>query len=403
MNAEPRVLSSGSLTGIDPDILSRMGVDPGGIQRMVTKLHYRLIYLQQIPSRCANILKQEMLALGGDAAVARGTVACSIETTPVLLMGTEKQILKLCERLPAQPFGLKKVAEEIETVVDRYVQVPSVWQGVRSNIDLSQPRIMAVLNVTPDSFSDGGSYLRPEDAIEQAKRLADDGADIIDIGGESTRPGSKPVSVEEELQRVVPVIEQIAVNIGVSCSIDTTKAAVAKAAIDAGAEFINDVSGLTFDIDMAAVAAKSGAGLAVMHTRGRPDVMQSDTEYVDLVSEVYAALFRSVTIAESAGIARDRIAVDPGIGFGKSVEGNIELLRRLDEFRSLGLPILLGTSRKSFIGKILAQDDPQNRLAGTLSTVALGVAAGASIFRVHDVREAREAAMVAHAVTKGIS
>jgi len=273
--------------------------------------------------------------------------------------------------------------------------------GRGCRLDLSLPVIMGILNVTPDSFSDGGSYQGREAALRQALAMQQAGAGIIDVGGESTRPGAAAVPVAEETDRVAPVIEMIRRETDLPISIDTNKSEVALAALAAGANFINDISGLTFDARMATVAAESGAGLFVMHTRGRPQEMQLHTDYADLVAEVIGFLQQSVAAAEAAGTPRSMIAVDPGIGFAKSVEGNLELLGALRRFHALGCPILLGTSRKSFIGKILAQPDPRKRDVGTLATVALGVAAGVQIFRVHDVAPAREAALVSWAVREG--
>lgn len=270
--------------------------------------------------------------------------------------------------------------------------------GSSGRLDLNRPRIMGILNVTPDSFSDGGSFLAPCAALEQARHMVAEGADLIDVGGESTRPGSRSVSPEQEMARVLPVIELLRRELPVPLSIDTTKAVVARAALQAGASFINDISGLRFDPEMVSVAAETGAGLFLMHTRGHPDVMQAHTAYDDLLGEVKAYLQKGIDLARAAGIPADHIAIDPGIGFGKSLDGNLEILRRLPELHPLGYPILLGTSRKSFIGTVLQRSDPAQRLYGTLATVALGVAAGVRIFRVHDVGPARDAAMVAFAV-----
>ncbi len=278
------------------------------------------------------------------------------------------------------------------------VETPAVLVGKGCRLELRLPAIMGVLNVTPDSFSDGGCYQAPDTAVQQALRMEQAGAAVIDIGGESTRPGAELISAAEETERVVPVIERIRQETDLPLSIDTNKAEVARAAILAGANFINDISGLTFDPQMAWAAAETGAGLVVMHTRGTPAQMQSNTEYADLCGEVLAFLQHSLDLAAAAGIDKSRIAVDPGIGFGKSVIGNLELLGSLQRLRALGCPILLGTSRKSFIGKILDQQNPRERLSGTLATIALGVAQGAHIFRVHDVAPAREAALVAWAV-----
>jgi dihydropteroate synthase len=259
---------------------------------------------------------------------------------------------------------------------------------------------MGILNVTPDSFSDGGRFLKTSDAVAQGRLLAAAGADIIDVGGESTRPGAPPVSAAEELERVMPVLERLRQEVPVPLSVDTWKSAVAREAIAAGAAFINDISGLQFDPGMAAVVSEGGAGLFIMHTRGTPQEMQKDTRYRDVVAEVLAFLACQVDKAVAAGIPRRRLAVDPGIGFAKDLAGNLEVLERLEEFQSLGLPVLLGTSRKRFIGAVLERTDPRERLYGTLATVALGVAAGARIFRVHDVGPARDVALMAWAVCK---
>lgn len=257
---------------------------------------------------------------------------------------------------------------------------------------------MGVLNVTPDSFSDGGQFLHIDQAVRRGLAMQQDGAAILDIGGESTRPGALPVAAEVELARVVPVIEKLRQETDLPLSIDTNKALVARAAIAAGANFINDISGLDFDPEMSAVAAETGAGLFLMHTSARPEVMQQFTDYRNLLAQVINRLRQSVDLALAAGITRCRLAIDPGIGFGKTVLGNLELLQRLDELHQLDCPILLGTSRKSFIGEILAQSDPRERLYGTLATIALGVSQGVQIFRVHDVRPARETAQVAWAI-----
>ncbi|MEN8688014.1 MAG: dihydropteroate synthase, partial [Desulfuromonadales bacterium] len=276
-----------------------------------------------------------------------------------------------------------------------------VWHGRNCSLVMDRPYIAGILNVTPDSFSDGGRFLDPQRAVVQGFRMSAEGADLIDIGGESTRPGAAQISEQEELDRVIPVVEKLRREVDLPLSIDTSKSVVASEAVSAGADFVNDVSGLAFDAGMAGVVADSGAGLIIMHSRGRPEVMQQDTHYDDLFAEVVASLSKSIAVAESAGVAMDRIAIDPGVGFGKDVAGNLELLRRTADLVALGHPVMLGTSRKSFIGRVLGKDDPAERLVGTLATVALGYAWGARLFRVHDVAAAREAALMAHAVCKG--
>ena len=266
----------------------------------------------------------------------------------------------------------------------------NIWRCGRHFYDLaSRPLLMGILNVTPDSFSDGNSYETVAAAVAAAERMVEAGADIIDVGGESTRPGAEPVSVEEELARVIPVITGLSKRISVPVSIDTWKAKVASAALQAGAEIVNDISAMTFDPLMAETVARTDAGVVLMHTRGRPQAMQIDTVYDDIVAEVAGFLKTAMKSAEKNGISAQRILVDPGIGFGKSVSGNLELIRRLDEFSCLGRPLLIGPSRKSFIGRILGRETGE-RIFGTAAVVSMAMQKGARIFRVHDVNAMRD-------------
>jgi dihydropteroate synthase len=378
--------------------LKRIGVDSFGIVEMVPKMRTLCIELSQLECRQANVLKQEMLSVGGDAAVARGTVSCSIDRTGCVLIGTVKQLSRLCRKLKAQPFSLPELADELESLLARVVPAPVVWRTSRRTLSLQRPLIMGILNLTPDSFSDGGLCFEPDRAFEKALQMEAEGADIIDIGGESTRPGAAPVSPNEEIARIIPVIERLAATVKCAISVDTWKSGVAGRAISAGAEIINDISGFNFDPQMPAVAASSGAGVVLMHTRGTPDKMQQDTSYPDMMGEIIAGLGASLVLAQEAGVSDDRIAIDPGIGFGKGTAGNLEILRRLGELSGFGLPILTGPSRKSFIGKVLGREQTGDRLFGTAAAVALSVFHGASILRVHDVRAMRDAADMAHAV-----
>jgi dihydropteroate synthase len=241
--------------------------------------------------------------------------------------------------------------------------------------------IMGVVNVTPDSFSDGGQFDDTEAAVRHARRLIEEGAAIVDIGGESTRPGAAPVSVEEELERVVGVIERLP---GARISIDTMKLAVAEAAVDAGATYVNDVSAFRHDPDLAGLVADRGVECCLMHMLGEPRTMQHDPRYDDVVSDVKAFLEERLAAAVAAGIAEEKVQLDPGIGFGKTLEHNLELLRRLDEIAAIGRPVVLGTSRKSFIGRLTGRD-VAGRVHGTVATCVLGLERGARVFRVHDV------------------
>ncbi len=257
--------------------------------------------------------------------------------------------------------------------------------------------IMGVLNVTPDSFSDGGRFLDPGAAVAQAEALVAQGADLIDLGAESSRPGSEPVDETEELRRLMPVIEALAPRVAVPLSIDTTKARVAQRALDAGACIVNDISALRFDPDMARVVATTGAGVVLMHMQGTPQTMQRTPQYNDVVSEVRAFLAARMAAAREAGIRPDQILLDPGFGFGKTVTHNLTLLARLDELAALGRPVLAGVSRKAFIGQILARE-VGDRLMGTAAAVALAVERGARLVRVHDVGAIRDVVRMTEAV-----
>ena len=254
--------------------------------------------------------------------------------------------------------------------------------------------------MTPDSFSDGGLFLDADAAVEHGLRLAAEGADILDVGGESTRPGAGPVAEDEELRRVVPVIERLASDGRARLSIDTTKVAVARAALDAGASMVNDVSAFRFDPGMPALVAETGAGCCLMHMLGEPRTMQEDPRYDDVVSEVKAFLEERLAFAVSEGVDEEGVWLDPGIGFGKTVEHNLELLRRLDEIVAIGRPVVVGTSRKSFLGRLVGGRAEGERLPGTIATNVLALERGASVFRVHDVAQNADALAVAAATVR---
>jgi dihydropteroate synthase len=257
--------------------------------------------------------------------------------------------------------------------------------------------IMGVVNVTPDSFSDGGTFEEPADAIRHAQRLVAEGATIVDVGGESTRPGASSVPADEELRRVLPVIEGIAeLDLGAQISIDTMKLEVAEAAVDAGATYVNDVTAFRHDPEIAGLVADRGLDCCLMHMLGEPRTMQEDPRYNDVVSDVKAFLEERLSAAVAAGVPEDRVQLDPGIGFGKTVAHNLELLRRLDEIVAIGRPVVLGTSRKSFLGKITGRD-VAGRVPGTIATCVLGLERGARVFRVHDVAAVADALAVAAA------
>jgi len=262
-----------------------------------------------------------------------------------------------------------------------------IWRTSRRTFDLTQRGvIMGVINVTPDSFSDGGAFPDAHAAVEHALRLAEEGAEILDLGGESTRPGAAAVSADEEVRRVLPVIEGLAGKTSAALSIDTSKASVARAALAAGAEIINDVSALQADPAMVSLAAETGAGVILMHMRGTPRTMQNDPQYADVVAEVAGFLRSRIEFARSAGVANDHLAIDPGLGFGKTVEHNLQLIAGLDALASLGHPLVLGASRKTFLAAAACCPDIAERDAPTVALTALGRKLGARIFRVHAVQ-----------------
>jgi dihydropteroate synthase len=377
--------------------LGRVGVDVSGIKLLKGEpLHFNL-KIEGIHPRTANLIKQEMLSLSGNVALDGRGVDCSVKATDVLLMGTQKQLEKLIHRLNQYP-DHQSLGQSLNETLKNISKTHFTLHCPRQTLPLGKRTLlMGVLNVTPDSFSDGGLFFEKEKAIAHGLRMVEEGADIIDIGGESTRPGSRPLGLEEELHRVIPVIEQLAKKVDTPISIDTYKSTVAQKSIEAGAQIINDISGLQFDQALSKVAAKEDTPLILMHIRGNPETMQRDIHYHSLLSEILQSLRGSIQTAESAGLDPQQIVIDPGIGFGKTVEDNLLIIKNLQEFRILGKPILLGTSRKTFIGKIL-NAEAGDRLEGTLSSIAIGVLNGAHIIRCHDVAQAKKAIAVADAI-----
>ncbi|OAT80691.1 dihydropteroate synthase [Desulfotomaculum copahuensis] len=374
--------------------IAAIGADRTGCRLMAPKAVHRLLKLSGVNPKQANIIKQEMLGKGGEAAIARGAADGTVEETDVLLMGTLKQYEALMAKLRLQPFGLAALAGEIRQVLQNLEGRRPCRLDCRSRSLVLGERtlIMGILNVTPDSFSDGGRFNDPERALEHARQMVADGADIIDLGGESTRPGYEAIPEDEELRRVMPVLEKLPAEIDVPVSIDTTKAGVARRALEAGAHIINDQWALRADPDLAGVAAGYDAPMILMHN-------QQGTEYRDMMGDMIAFFRESMAIAERAGLCRDKIIIDPGIGFGKTLEQNLEVMRRLRELDCLGRPVLLGTSRKSLIAKTLHLPADQ-RVEGTAATVAIGIAAGVDIVRVHDVKEMARVARMTDAMVR---
>jgi dihydropteroate synthase len=378
------------------DALRRVEADPYGIQAMLPKMFHLNIILEGLECRVANIIKQEMLSLGGDAAVARGTVACSVSRTDVILMGTHKQLQRLTERIWAQPFGLGLISEKIREMLNCVFADSFLLRTSRRTITLGERTlIMGILNVTPDSFSDGGRFASPDQAVEEGLRMAKEGADILDIGGESTRPESDPVSSEDELRRVIPVIRSLAAQTDLPLSIDTMKADVAREALTEGAEIVNDVSSMAFDKAMPNVVADAQAAVVLMHMRGMPKSMQSgDLAYSSLRGEIIAYLKKGIERAGEHGIEATQIMVDPGLGFGKTAEDNMRLVKYLSEFKCMKRPILVGASRKAFIGRVTG-GTPAERVEGTAAVITAAILHGAQVVRVHDVAMMRKVANMA--------
>ncbi len=370
-------------------LFERAGSDPAGAALMARKADLRVLRIDGLKAPAANILKQEMLSLGGDCATHREVILGRPECSSVHLIGTVRQLSRLPRKLAPQPFGLKATGDLIKALLARLASPPKSLTLPGGSLSFeAAPRLMGILNITPDSFSDGGRYRDPGEAVGEGLCLVEQGAELLDVGGESTRPGAAPVSAEEESRRVLPVIRELVRQAGVPVSVDTRKAEVAAEALAAGAAIVNDVSALG-DPAMAPLLAGGDAALVLMHMRGEPETMQDDPRYADPVDEIYRWLEARLAAAEEAGIARERLVVDPGIGFGKRPEDNSALIRRLAEFHSLGAPLLLGASRKSFLGLLTGEEDPERRLEGSLAAAARAADAGAQILRVHDVAATR--------------
>ncbi|RJP28690.1 MAG: dihydropteroate synthase [Candidatus Omnitrophota bacterium] len=387
------------------NLMERLKVDPYGIKIMLPKGLSFAVKIDSLDSIAANILKQQMLSLGGDVALPRGILTGKLKNTDCLLLGNLYQLSQLIKKLKLQPFGLKELSFRLDSLLDSYQKVNFELDLPSGRMRLgSKPRIMGIINITPDSFS-GDGVLKTSlisksiclaDIVDKAHRMIKDGADIIDVGGESSRPGSLPVSYKEELNRVIPVIKVLTKKTKAPISVDTYKPEVARQALDNGAAIVNDISGLR-NRNMAKIIAKYKGAVVIMHMKGRPRSMQRNPVYDSVVDDISGFLKGQIDYAVASGIPANRIVIDPGIGFGKTTEHNLEILRRLREFRSLGEPVLIGPSRKAFIGKIL-KADCFDRVAGTTAACVLAAKNGANIVRVHDVRQIAQALKVSHSI-----
>jgi len=372
------------------------GADAEAVRAIITRGLGRAMLVGPLKLDTAQGLRRAAADAGAIAVLSRPAGRQDPERAEVVLMGAAQSLSAVASRVGGE------VGARVSAALAGFLR-PSA--GVLCCRDRELPLgaktlVMGIINVTPDSFSGDGLGGDVAAAVALGKQMVADGADILDIGGESTRPGAEPVSLEEELARVLPVTAGLCAQVAVPISIDTYKSQVAREALAAGASLVNDISGLHADDQMARVIADAAAAVVVMHIRGTPRDMQKDPQYGDVIGEISDYLEEGIARAETAGLRRDQIVVDPGFGFGKTVEHNLELLRRLREFRCLGCPVMIGTSRKSTIGKLLGDLPPEERVEGTAATVALAVAAGADMVRVHDVKQMARVARVADAVVR---
>lgn len=382
-------------------VIQDIGFDKSYIRQALSKYKFNLYKIHNLTCPQAAIIKQLALSAGADAALHREVITCKIDKTDILIGCTDSQLKILCEKLKKQPFKLAKLSENLIGISNKTpqpIKLKERYDCSSANNDNQNKReklfdwskktyIMGILNVTPDSFSDGGKFNTSEKAFEQAKILIKSGADILDIGGESTKPFSKEVLPEEELKRVIPVIEKIReFDQNIIISIDTRHSLVAKEAIKAGADIINDVSGLEWDPNMANIAAEFQTPVVIMHSKSSPETMQINPVYEkNIIDAVYESLSDKVQKAVLSGIKHENIIIDPGIGFGKTLEHNLEIIKRISEFKSLGCPLLVGVSRKSVISNILT--DCESKEEATIALNAYLASQGVNIIRVHDAEK----------------
>ena len=380
--------------------LQRLGVRAPADEWLADKLTATPVRAEHLDGRAANLLKQELLALGGDCAVHEQVAAFDPTPRAVLLLGTRRMYRRLAPKLKLQPWGLAALGQELAELLARVERERPPLETPRGPLEIGQrPLVMGILNMTEGSFSGDGLLADAAAAVAQGEAFAAAGADLLDIGGESTRPGAPEVDEAEELRRVIPAIRALREAVNLPLSVDTRRAAVAAEAVAAGADMINDIWALR-QPGMAETVAGLGVPVCLMHMQGTPQTMQEHPHYDDLLTEVYGFLADRLDAAVAAGICEEQILVDPGLGFGKLPAHNLKLMRRLREFRSLGRPVLIGPSRKATIGKIL--DKPAaERQWGTAAMVAVGIANGADIVRVHDVEEMAQVVKVTAAVMSG--
>ncbi|MCD4656649.1 MAG: dihydropteroate synthase [Planctomycetes bacterium] len=367
------------------------------IEHMSRKCEGYAVLLNDISAPQAHILKETMLSLDGDAAVHRQLIKTPIDSSQVVILGTKRQLDSLSAKMQNQPFALTQVAECVKKAIANFnKQIFTLKLRDNKSFLIDKPLIMGVLNVTTDSFSDGGKYLKIGEAISRSMQMIEQGADIIDIGGESSRPGAKPISETDELRNILPIIEKIRDKSDVLISVDTYKPEVARKAVDAGCNIINDITGAR-NPELVEVAAQTQAAFIVMHMQGNPQNMQRNPEYDHVIAEIYTYLFKANLMLQDAGISADSIIHDVGFGFGKTPQHNLTLLKYLHQFRTIGSPLMVGLSRKSLF-KFITGAEVDDRLIETIAAHYHCLNQGAKILRVHDVSEAVKAKKVFEAI-----
>ena len=382
--------------------MKQLGVHLEGVKIMTAKSSRSVFLVEDLDPRGANILKQEMLAVGAEACVPYSALQLEgDEKVKVLVFGETHRIARAIDKLRLQPFGLPEVARQMVNILEIRSSPTREISWGRHRLVLDRTLVMGILNLTDDSFYDGGRYSDPQAAVRRARQMVEEGADIIDVGAESTRPGAEPLSAEDEMERLKPVLEALIGELDVPISLDTYKSRVAAFFLGKEKLMINDVTGLR-DPALARVVETNDVPVIIMHMLGDPRTMQKDPTYVDVVGDIMAFFRDRLNAASITGIKPERIILDPGIGFGKTLEHNLEILRRLDEFRDLGHPLLVGHSRKSFLGHITGQE-VDDRLEASLGAGVVAAANGAGILRVHDVAETRRSLAVLDAIRSGAS
>lgn len=382
------------------DWLKNIGCSRGGIDIMKDKMLHQVIKIPDVSFREALILKQDLLSIGGEAAIPENTLRELDGHGDVIISGTHSQLHRLKKKMQKQPFRLPRIGHSIGQLLEQEKGgAQRIFRARDHSFTYPPTSIMGILNVTPDSFSDGGNFVDVERAVDRGIKMVEEGAQIIDIGGESSRPFSSPVSASEELNRIMPVLEELINKVEVPISVDTYKSNVAQEVLEAGAHIINDIYAMRWDGDMAEVVGQYNAGLILMHMKGTPANMQESPIYDDVIKEVFLFLKERTKTAIGAGVQPDHIMIDPGIGFGKRMEDNIQLLRHTSAFSSLGFPVLVGASNKGFVGEITGKPVHQR----TCANVGAGVYCalnGADVLRVHDVDQVNDGLKIALGIQK---